>query len=388
MGSTDSAPPRALVGGAEVLVGGKRHLAMVPDHPAEKLGWEFPLDPLMAALQERRPKRTVVLATGDPMCFGIGSTLVRHLPAEEMRFIPAPSAFDLACARMAWPRHTVETLTLHGRPLEILNGWLTPAARLLLLSHDGETPAKVASHLCAHGFGPSKLTVLEHMGGEKERRFDGLATSWSEPQVADFNTIAVECAAEPGASVHARVPGLPDEAFVNDGQLSKREVRAATLSRLMPLPGQRLWDVGAGCGSISIEWLRAAANTEAIAIERVADRAAMAADNAAALGVPHLRIVAGDAPAALTDLPRADAIFIGGGLATPGLVDACWTALPPGGRLVANTVTVESERTLFEWQGRVGGALTRLAVSRAEPLGEFLGWRALMPVTQWAVVKS
>ncbi len=381
------AASRTLVDNAEVLVGGDRHLAMLGGHPAERLGWRFPLDPLIDDLKARRGKRVVVLATGDPMSYGIGTTLCRHLDIAEMRLIPTPSAFALACGRLGWPRHTVETLTLHGRPLEILNGWLQPGGRLLLLSHDGTTPAKVARLLAGRGFGGSPMTVLAHMGGPAEARHDALARNWPEGDTPDLNTIAVELVADAGAIVHARVPGLPDAAFVNDGQLTKREVRAATLAALMPMAGQLLWDVGAGSGSVAIEWLRAAPNTRALAVEHKPERLALIAGNAAALGVPRLDIVEGTAPGALAGLDGPDAIFVGGGLTAESLFEACWPVLRPGGRMVANAVTVEGERVLLAWRDAVGGDLTRIAVSRAEPVGPFSGWRPLMPVTQWAAVK-
>jgi precorrin-6Y C5,15-methyltransferase (decarboxylating) len=378
---------RALVEGAEVLVAGRRHFDLVGEHPAERLGWQFPLEPLMDELAARRGKRVVMLATGDPMCFGIGSTLARYVRPEEMRILPAPSAFALACARLGWPRHTVETLTLHGRPLALVNGWLMPGQRLLLLANDGETPAKLAAELRGRGFGPSRLVVLEHMGGAKERQLEATAESWREARVADFNTIALDCVAAPGTRALPRIPGLPDDAFHHDGQLTKREVRAATLARLAPYPGQRLWDVGAGVGSIAIEWLRAADNAEAIAIERNPARLAMLAENAAALGTPWLEVVEGAAPEALSGLAPPDAVFIGGGLSTEDLATPCWQALSSGGRLVANAVTTAGEARLLAAQAQYGGELTRLAISRVAPMGRLAGWRPLAPVTQWAAVK-
>ena len=379
---------RALIDTAEVLVGGERHLALAGNERAERLGWQFPLDPLMAELKARRGKRVVVLATGDPLCFGIGTTLLKHLDRAEMAILPAPSAFSLAGARLGWPHHTVTGLTLHGRPLASLNGWLQPGRRLLLLSHDGTTPAKVAAHLAARGFGASRMTVLAHMDGAGEARVDGTAGAWPDTPVADLNTVAVELVAGPDAQVWPRLPGLPDDAFEHDGQITKREVRSLTLAALMPLPGQRLWDIGAGSGAIAIEWLRSAETAEAVAVERDAGRAAAIARNADALGTPTLNIVTGEAPAALKDLPPPDAVFIGGGLTADGLFEAAWSALPRGGRLVANVVTVEGEQRVLALHQRHGGTLTRLAISRAEPVGPYLGWRPLMPVTQWAVAKS
>jgi precorrin-6Y C5,15-methyltransferase (decarboxylating) len=380
---------RGLVDRAEVLVGGTRHLAMVPENGAvERMTWASPLRLTIEEILRRRGRRVVVLATGDPMWYGIGVTLARAVPPAEMLILPAASAFGLACARLGWPLAEVECLTLHGRPLALLNGVVAPGARLLLLSNDGTTPAEVARALTALGYGPSRLVALEHMGGAKERQVEATAESWAAERVADLNTLAVECvAAGPEAFVRPRVPGLPDEAFIHDGQLTKREIRAATLAALAPLPGQRLWDVGAGCGSVAIEWLRCGRSLRAVAVEREARRAAMIAENAAALGVPQLEIVTGEAPAALADLPAPDAVFIGGGVTAPGLAERCWEVLPRGGRLVANAVTVEGEARLIALRAAIGGTLTRLAVSRAEPVGPFTGWRPLRPVTQLAAAK-
>jgi precorrin-6Y C5,15-methyltransferase (decarboxylating) len=264
---------------------------------------------------------------------------------------------------------------------------VAPGARLLLLSHDGTTPALVARRLVALGYGQSRMTVLEHMGGAAERRHDSVAAAWSAERTADLNTVAIACVAGPEATVLPCVPGLPDEAFRHDGQLTKREVRAATLAALMPLPGQRLWDVGAGSGAVAIEWLRCGRSLTAFAVERDGARLALIAENARALGVPRLDIVAGAAPEALAGLAPPDAVFLGGGLTAPGVVERCWQALKPGGRFVANAVTLEGEARLLELHARIGGTLTRIAVSRAEPVGAFTGWKPLMPVTQMAAVK-
>ena len=379
---------RALVDGAQVLVGGDRHLAMAPDDGRRRIRWRTPLGAMVGDIVGLRGTPVCVLATGDPMFFGIGVTLAKRVPIDEMTILPAPSAFSLACARLGWPLAEVETLTLHGRPLALINGYIQPGAKLLVLSNDGATPGQVARALCDRGYGESRMWTFEHMGGDNERCIDASAADWREDRVADLNTIAVDCVVAPGAAHLPRVPGLPDDAFVHDGQLTKREVRAATLAALAPAPGQLLWDVGAGCGSIAIEWLRAARGARAIAIERDAARRALIENNAATLGVPQIEIVAGEAPAALDGLAAPDAVFIGGGVADAALVEACWQALGPGGRLVANVVTVEGEQALFGWRERVGGALTRIAVSRAEPLGPLSGWRALMAVTQWSALKS
>ncbi|HYC15203.1 MAG TPA: precorrin-6Y C5,15-methyltransferase (decarboxylating) subunit CbiT, partial [Stellaceae bacterium] len=264
---------------------------------------------------------------------------------------------------------------------------LAPGRRILILSEDGATPAAVAAYLAARGWGESRLTVLEHMGGERERRQEATAAGWRHGACADLNTIAVECVAGPGARVLSRAAGIPDDAFRHDGQITKRAVRAATLAALAPLPGELLWDVGAGAGSIAIEWLRLGGG-RAIAIEREPARAALIATNAAELGVPELEIVADEAPAALRGLPRPDAIFLGGGIATPGLFETAWNALPPKGRLVANAVTLAGEACLLDWHTRQGGRLLRIALSEAEPLGAGHAWRPHLPVTQLALAKD
>ena len=378
---------RHLIDKAELLVGGERHLALVPNGGAERLTWQSPLKLTVDQILRRRGRPVVVLATGDPMWFGIGVTLARQVASDELWIIPGASAFALACARLGWPLAEVECLTLHGRSLALLNAVVAPGTRLLLLSADGATPAAVAKALAARGYGPSRLTVLEHMGGEKEDRITGTAAEWSIERTRDLNTIAVECVAGADAIVRARVPGLPDDAFRHDGQLTEREVRAATMAALAPTPGQLLWDVGAGCGSVAIEWLRSHRTLAAAAVERDAARCAMVLENATALGVPQLQIVEGEAPAALADLPPPGAVFIGGGLTVPGLVERCWTALRPRGRLVANAVTLEGEARLLALWSELGGDLVRIAVSRAEPVGPYTGWRPLMPVTQFAATK-
>lgn len=380
------APAQNLIDNAEILVGGNRHLAMIgDDHPGERHRWESPLRKTVERLETMRGKRVVVLATGDPMSFGIGVTLAREFGTDAVSMFPVAGAFSLAAARMGWPLHDVDCLTLHGRPLELLNLYLRPGGRLLILSENGETPAQVAAALRAKSYGPSELTVFEHMGGESEASKQGIADEWDERRTADLNTIAVTCAAGEGALNLSRAPGLPDDVFVNDGQLTKRVVRAATLAALIPQPGGFLWDVGAGCGSISIEWMRAGG--KAVAVEQNADRCAFIAQNAAALGTPTLDIVTAAAPRALDGLAAPDAVFIGGGTGTPGLSDACWDALPAGGRLVANTVTLEGEATVIALQAKYGGALTRIAVSHAEPFGRFRAWSASRTVTQLQAVK-
>ena len=377
----------ALIETAEVLVGGARHLGMVPDRGAERIPWERPLARTIDAIVCRRGRRVAVLASGDPMWYGIGVTLSRRFPREEMTIVPQPSAFSLAAARLGWPLADCATITLHGRPLDTLRLHLAPHRRILILSEDGGTPRAVAGLLTELGWEPSRLAVLAHLGGRRETIVAEEARAWGDRRVPDLNTIAVDCIPGPDARVLPRSAGLPDDVFEHDGQLTKREVRVATLAALAPLPGETLWDVGAGCGSIAIEWLRMGEARSAIAVERDPARAAMIARNAAALGVPELRVVLGTAPEALKDLPAPDAIFIGGGIGAAGLLAKTWASLPPGGRLVANVVTSEGEARLLDWHARDGGALTRIAVSRAESVGLHHLWRPLAPVTQLTAVK-
>jgi precorrin-6B C5,15-methyltransferase / cobalt-precorrin-6B C5,C15-methyltransferase len=382
-----NAAARTLVDTAEILVGGERHLAMVPSGGVERLTWQRPFSDTIGAIAARRGRRVVVLASGDPSWYGVGAVLARHFPIGEMTILPHPAAFSLAAARLGWAIADCAVLSLHGRPVDTLRLHLAPHRRLLLLSEDGTTPRAVAHLLTELGWGPTRLTVFEHLGGPREAVLCEEAQHWGERQSADLNTIALECRAGPAARPLSRLAGLPDDAFEHDGQLTKREVRAMTLAALAPLPGERLWDVGAGCGSIAIEWLRAIEGGAAVAIERNHDRAAMIARNAAALGVPGLNIVTGTAPQAFAGLDAPDAVFIGGGIADPELLPTAWDALRPGGRLVANIVSLAGERMLLDWQTRHGGVLTRIAVSHVAPLGMQAAWRPLLPVTQLAATK-
>lgn len=383
-----SSAARVLLDRAEVIVGGDRHLAMLPrTDTRERMVWPSPLTALIATILERKPSRVCVLATGDPFCFGIGTTLTRHVTMDEMTVIPAPSARSLACARLGWPEHTTRLITLHGRPLALLEPHLQPGARLILLSADASTPRAVAARLTERGFGDSPMIVLDHMGGPAESRVEGPAGTWSHPPGADFNTIAIDLSARPDAQPLSILAGLPDDAFRHDGLMTKREVRAVTLAALAPHPGELLWDVGAGCGSVAIEWMRADPLNRAVAIEPKPARRAMIAENAERLGAPGLSIVDGTAPNALANLEAPDAVFIGGGASASGVIDAGWNALRPGGRLVINAVTLESEAVLLARFATLGGELVRIAVDRADPVGPFHGWRPSMPVTQWRLAK-
>jgi precorrin-6Y C5,15-methyltransferase (decarboxylating) len=382
-----TAAARAWVDAAEVLVGDRRLLAMIPEDSRPRLCWPNPLQAVLPEIEQRRGRAVCVLASGDPLHFGIGDLLTRHFPIGEMSIHPAASAFTLACARLGWSRSTVETLSVHNRPIDALTAYLQPGAKLLVLTRNGRTPGEVAAMLRAQGWGASWLTVLERMGGAGECMLCATAADWSLESVHDLNTLAIDCIADPDAMPLSRVPGLPDQVFRNDGLLTKREVRVATLSALAPMAGQVLWDVGAGSGAIGIEWLRATPRGRVFAIESDETRRGLIAANARALGVPDLTVVAGEAPAALRGLAQPDAIFIGGGLTTPGLVEACWQALPSGGRLVANAVTIDGEAVILAQQAKVGGDLTRIAVWRGGPVGGMTGWKPMMPVTQWSVAK-
>ncbi|MGH7035229.1 MAG: precorrin-6y C5,15-methyltransferase (decarboxylating) subunit CbiE, partial [Stellaceae bacterium] len=322
-----SGAARGLIETAELVVGGARHLALVPSFAGERLVWRSPLAETLPEIERRRGRRVAVLASGDPLCYGVGALLARRFERDEMIVLPSPSAFSLAAARLLWPLESCRCLSLHGRPLEKLRLHLAPGARLLALSEDGTTPAKVARLLREGGWGQSAMGVFEHLGGAKERRCDGLAAAWSEERMADLNLLALECRPGPGAMLLSRRAGLPDDAFRHDGQLTKRAIRAATLAALAPLPGELLWDIGAGSGSIAIEWLRSEHGMRAIAIERAAPRAAFIAENAAQLGVPEIEIVQQTAPAALAALPQPDAVFIGGGGGDAAIWDAAWRAL-------------------------------------------------------------
>ncbi|QEV20810.1 bifunctional cobalt-precorrin-7 (C(5))-methyltransferase/cobalt-precorrin-6B (C(15))-methyltransferase [Streptomyces alboniger] len=385
------AASRAALSDAEVIVGGSRQLDLLPfpDCPGERVAWPSPLRPAVPGLLAAHAgRRIAVLASGDPMFYGIGRALSEEMGAAALRVLPHPSSVSLACARLGWPVEDTEVVTLVGRPAARLAAALHDGRRLLVLSANAGTPGEVAALLRERGFGPSRLRVLEQLGSEHESAYEGVADAWSHAPGDALNVVAVECRRSPGALRLGAVPGLPDAAYESDGQLTKRYVRAATLAALAPAPGELLWDVGGGSGSIAVEWLRVHPSCRAVTVEKNAVRAERITRNADRLGVPGLRVVTGAAPGALAELPMPDAVFIGGGLTAPGLLDACWEALPTGGRLVANTVTLESEALLTDWYRRHGGELVRLAVAQAVPVGGFTGWRQAMPVTQWSVTKS
>ena len=379
---------RDLIVRAEIVFGGERHLRLAaPLIRGTPRPWPSPFGRAVEEVLAQRPRQVCVLASGDPFHYGIGALLARNVAADEMVAVPAPSAFSLAAARLGWPLAEATLLALNGRSLDLVRPHLHPHARILALTTDGEAPAALARLLTQAGFGASHLTVLEALGGARERVRSAGAETFDLSAVDPLNTVAIEVAAGKDAWVIARAPGLPETFFEHDGQITKREVRALTLSALAPRRGERLWDIGAGAGSVAIEWLLADPSERAIAIEARADRAARIARNAAALGVPGLEIVHGQAPAALAELAPPDAIFIGGGASEPGLLDHAIAALRPGGRLVVNAVTLVTEALLIERHAALGGDLVRIAIARAEPVGGKTGWRPALPVTQWTWVK-
>ncbi|MGW0520182.1 precorrin-6y C5,15-methyltransferase (decarboxylating) subunit CbiE [Crossiella sp. NPDC003009] len=383
-------PAQLEVRAAQVLLGSSRQLDLVPDKvTAERVAWPSPMLPALPGLLERhRGRRICVLASGDPMFFGVGSTLARLLGPQRLRVLPHASSVSLACARLGWPMEAVDVVSAVGRPVELLHPFVQPGRRVLVLSAGGGTPAEVAALLTVRGYGPSRLTVLERLGGKDERLVSGTAGEWSLPRTAALNVIAVDCVADPGTPLLPTVPGLPDSAFDHDGQLTKREVRALTLSRLAPVPGQLLWDVGAGAGSVAIEWSRTHPSCRAVAVEREPERAERITRNAYALGVPGIEVVSGEAPSALDGLEAPSAVFVGGGATGPGVIEKCWQSLLPGGRLVVNAVTVESESLVAQWYARLGGDLLRMSISRAAPVGGFTAMRPMLPVTTWVATKE
>ena len=354
---------------------------------AETFVWPSPIENALDVIEAHRGRPVCVLATGDPFFFGVGAMLMRRFAADEIVCVPQPSAFALAAARLGWSEQDCAMLSLHGRPLEAIVPHLQPGARILALSWDDATPAKLAALVAARGMGRSKITVCEAMGGPAERVRTTEARSYALDNVAVLNTIALEVVVDHGARVLPRAAGLPDDWFEHDGQITKREVRAMTLAQLAPCRGELLWDVGSGSGSVAIEWMLADPANHAIAIEARHDRAARVARNALTFGVPHLSVVTGEAPQAFADLPAPDAVFIGGGAGEPEMIERAIDALAPGGRLVVNAVTLETQAALVDWRVRHGGELTQIAIAHAEPLGRFSGWRAAMPVVQWRFVK-
>ncbi|RWB06897.1 MAG: precorrin-6y C5,15-methyltransferase (decarboxylating) subunit CbiE [Mesorhizobium sp.] len=373
---------------AEIIFGGKRHLALVASFAkGEARAWPVPFDAEMADVLALADRRVCVLASGDPFFHGVGATLARKVKQQEMHVIPAPSAVSLAAARLGWALQDIETVSLHGRPLDLIRPLLQPRARILALTSDAEAPAAIARLLTELDFGASRLTILEALGGPSEDHRTIRADAFDLGNINPLNVLAVEVESGPDARVLPLTSGLADHLFDHDGQITKREIRAITLSALAPKRGELLWDIGAGSGSIGIEWMLAHPSMRTIAIEADPIRAARIGRNAAVCGVPGLVVVEGSAPKALARLDTPDAIFIGGGGSDAGVLNAAIKSLRPGGRLVANAVTLEMETLLLARHVSLGGDLTRIAISRASPVGAMQAWRPAMPVTQWSWVK-
>ncbi|PZX39562.1 precorrin-6Y C5,15-methyltransferase (decarboxylating) [Roseinatronobacter thiooxidans] len=369
---------------AALVMGAARHLALLPDLPCEVVEWPVPFADGIALLLAQRGRRVVMLASGDPFWFGAGSSVARHLARQEWRALPAPSSFSQVAAALGWPLEQVTCLGLHAAPLSRLRPHLAQGARVLVLVRDGAAVGEVAGYLTGLGFGTSTLHVMEALGGPRERLRSMQAGDYSFSDVCHPVAVALEVAGA-GRALPV-VAGRADGFFDHDGQITKQAVRALSLAALAPVPGELLWDIGLGSGSVSIEWLLAHPRLEAIGFEADPVRAARALRNAASLGVDRLRVVEARAPAGLEGQPLPDAVFIGGGL-SDGLLRDLWRILPQGVRVVANAVTLDSEALLAQWHAQAGGTLTRLELSEATPLGRKRGWRAAYPIVQWRVVR-
>jgi precorrin-6Y C5,15-methyltransferase (decarboxylating) len=383
-----SATARGLIAAADIVFGGERHLRLAASLiRGEAKPWPSPFARGVEEVLSSRGRQVCVLASGDPFHYGVGSVLAGHVPPEETVVAPAPSAFSLAAARLGWALPDIALLSVHGRALDRIRPVLHPGARVLALTSDSQGPGALARLLTESGFGESRLTVLEALGGARERIRKVTAAGFDLGGVSDLNTVAIEVVAARNARIIACTPGLADALFEHDGQITKREIRAVTLSALAPLKGELLWDIGAGAGSVAIEWMLADLSLRAIAIEARAYRAARILRNAAAFGVPGLEVIEGSAPDALAGLATPDVVFIGGGASESGVLDSAIAALRSRGRLVVNAVTLATEKELIARHAALGGSLARIEIARAEPVGSKTGWRAAMPVTQWTWVK-
>jgi precorrin-6B C5,15-methyltransferase / cobalt-precorrin-6B C5,C15-methyltransferase len=379
---------RGLISDADIVFGGERHLGLAATLiRGAARPWPSPFDQAVAAVIEERDRQVCVLASGDPFFFGVGASLARHIDPADMLVVPAPSSFSLAAARLGWSLPDTVLISLHGRSLDLIRPHLHPGSRILAMTSDGAGPSALATLLSDNGFGASRLTVMEALGGAREQVRSAQAAGFDLTAIDPLNIVAIEVDAAARARVLARASGLDDALFEHDGQITKREIRAMTLSALAPRRGELLWDVGAGAGSVAIEWMLADPSLRAIAIESKADRTARIRRNAAAFGVPGLDVVEGAAPQALGGLESPQAIFVGGGASHPGLLDVVADALDSGGRLVVNAVTLATEALLIARHAESGGALTRIALSRAGQVGGKLAWRSAMPVTQWIWTK-
>ncbi len=379
---------RQIIDNAEIIIASKRLLKMLPDSKAEKHCWPTPFDPMIAKLKSWKGRRIIMLATGDPMWYGAGSTLARYLGPKELHIIPSPSAFSLVAARIGWPLAETELLSLHGRPASLIIPYLQPDTRLIALTSGHDTIIKVAEILNQTGYGDSTIYVFENMGGKFEQYHSFSPQAIPPIQFSAFNTMAIRCKLSASGQILPRTPGLPDSAFRHDGQLTKQAVRATTIAALAPVPGQLLWDIGAGCGSIAIEWSRCHRLNRAIAFEASKPRIDYIRSNMDLLGTPFIEIIEGKAPQSLAGQPAPDAIFIGGGITEPEMISTCFKALRTHGRLIANSVTNEGEAALLKAAGQFGGELTRIAISNTVKIGGKTAFRPALPITQWRLVKA
>ncbi len=384
------AKEKALLAAAKTVLGPTRFIDQLAEkNPGQNhMFWQPPFSSMIKQVLSLRGTPSVILASGDPNWFGIGASLARHLDPNEFTLHPALSAFQLAAARLHWPLQNIATISLHGRAVEALQRHIVPFRRILALTSGAQTLDAVAKILCARGYGHSRLTVLENLGGDNERIVSFLADGAAQHNIGEFYTLAIDCVADASAPLLPSVPGLPDDVFVNDGQLTKREVRAVTIARLAPFAGAMLWDVGAGSGSIAIEWMRSANNAKAICFENNQNRCDLIEQNRHKLGVPDLKIISGLAPAGFAGLASPDAIFIGGNVSSLELFEACYQALKPGGMIVANAVSIKGVAMLFEHHERLGGELVQIAISRLQNIGSLGAFKPRRTVTQFSHIKE
>jgi precorrin-6Y C5,15-methyltransferase (decarboxylating) len=373
---------RAALDEADIVFGGARHLTLAQ---AGERGRPWPLPFSVEPVLACRGRRVAVLASGDPFWFGVGGSLAQHLEPAEWRAFPSASTFSLIAARLGWRLEETLCLGLHAAPLERLATEVANGRQVICLMRDGNAVPELGLWLSRHGWADSDAHIFEAVGGPGETLTKTTGGDLSAGEFSDLVAVALKLR---GGGGRIRSSGLADDAFLHDGQITKRPVRAMTLSALAPRAGQRLWDIGAGSGSISVEWLLAAGERgEAIAIEPRADRAATIRANASTFGVAErLTIVEGKAPAALAGLAPPDAVFVGGG-ASDSLLHSLWNGIPAGTRLVVNAVTLETEALVMAWSGRCGGELLRIELARAEVLGGRRGWRPARPIVQWIITR-
>jgi len=391
------ASSKAMVLGARVVIGGRRHLDLLPPvRQQERHPLPSPLKPGLLDLLTKvgvdgtaTADSVVMLASGDPLTSGIGSTLIAMLGAEMVCIHPWISSETFARARMRWPAETTQVVTAVGRDIGAVRRHLAPGAHIVVLCPDGTGPSELARLLVDEGCGESSITAWWHLGGPNEGSQTALARAWGDERTPDL-VVACVVVDESGALARAAVgstPGHAESAFEHDGQLTKRDARTSALAHLRPMPGAHLWDLGAGSGSVGIEWALAEPRTRVTAVEAKHERAQRIVRNAVRLGVgTSVTVIEGDAAMHVPNLQTPDAVFIGGGL-TRELLAACWGRLRPGGRFVAHAVTLESEAVLFEAFRELGGTLTRIAIEHAVPLGRFVSWTPLRPIVQWSATK-